>query len=493
MKLFANTGNSKREWEKLLRLSVSISPETRVAYTDSDTLGSGGRLSWQEGDKLLLAGYDGATFMGSEIFEWVAGDRFTGTTVSGATTYKAYYPGEKVMLDANGNVQLAGTFWQQTQSGDNSTAHLRNSLLLFDETANAITETFKLISKSSIIRFNLEGVPADVGLLSNLIWSVETTAGVTKSMALNVTGVTFSAAKDNLTAFLSFDPAVIGIAANGRVKITLYGGKSYQWTTTVADEKNYTVGKRYKAAVNSGWTEMPVNYGINPLSYVAEYNVNPAGDGFVTDLTACNVSGYFVWQDAVDRFHTRNDIAGYHLPSSEEWFSIVPKYVDPGYITFLDTISYNSITENVIVKNESITMFSDFRNTGSPGNSSPSYALRYKGTDWVSAWKYEFVSDGNNSHMKITSRAVAPSVTISQVADPTFWSSGQGNDVVRYFPASGYESSPGSASYVGSNGIFWASTEYNNDIAWNMGFGANKARTYTTLKSNGFSVRLFQN
>jgi len=715
--------------DKMVTISATIPPDTRVSYTDSDIPDNGGTLAWETGDTLLLAGYDGTTYKGSNKFHWKGGDSFEGLEVTGATTYKAYYPGEKVTLDANGNVQLAGTFWQQTQSGDNSTAHLRNSLLLFDETANAINETFNLTLKSSIIRFNLEGVPADVGSLGNLIWSVETTAGVTKSMALNVTGVTFSAAKDNLTAFLSFDPAVTGIAANGRVKITLYGSKSYQWSTTVADGKSYAIGNRYKAAVNSGWTEMPVGYGINPLSfvaeynvnpagngfvtdltacnvsgyfvwqdavdrfhtrndiagyhlpsseewfgivpeyihtfyvyfkkggdhdditenvtvnsqsftmtsdfrqpggnicyalrykgtnmrsawkyefvsdgnnthmkvtsrnvapsvtvsqvadptfwssgqgndvvryfpaggiemspgspsyvggwgyfwastefkdpnsawymtfgssfggsaghvkthglsvrlfvndaptpptptplsYVAEYNVNPAGNGFVTDLTACNVSGYFVWQDAVDRFHTRNDIAGYHLPSSEEWFGIVPRYVDPGYINFLDTISYNNVTENVIVKNESITMFSDFRNTGSPGNSSPSYALRYKGTDWVSAWKYEFISDSNNTHMKITSRGVAPSVTISQVADPTFWSSGQENDVVRYFPASGYESPPGSAYYVGSNGIFWTSTEHNDTVAWNMGFGANRTRTYTTLKSNGFSVRLIQN
>ena len=47
--------------------------------------------------------------------------------------------------------------------------------------------------------------------------------------------------------------------------------------------------------------------------------------------------------------------------------------------------------------------------------------------------------------MKITSRRVAPSVTIGNISDNNgaFWNTGQENDVVRYFPASGYQSSTG--------------------------------------------------
>lgn len=475
-----NPIGSEQEKGKMVTISATIPPDTRVSYTDSDIPGNGGTLTWQTGDTLLLAGYDGTIYKGSNKFHWKGGDSFEGLEVTGATTYKAYYPGERVTLDANGNVQLAGTFWQQTQSGDNSTAHLRHSLLLFDETAHAINQTFDLTLKSSIIRFNLDGVPADVGSLGNLIWSVETTAGVTKSMALNVTGVTFSAAKDNLTAFLSFDPAVTDIAANGRVKITLRGGKSYQWNTTVAAGKNYTIGNRYKAAVNSGWTEMPVTYGLTPLSFVAEYNVNPAGDGFVTNLTACTGSGYFNWNAA----QTIN-IAGYHLPSLEEWRGIV---APPTHIYFNNNgYTVDNVSETVKVNGTSYTSTNDYRNVGNK-----TYALRYKGTNWVSAWKYEYISDGNNTHMKITSRGVASSVTISQVADPTFWSSGQENDVIRYFPASGFESSSGSPYDVGCNGIFWSSTENYHSEAWNLAFVVNG--TYMAndpIKTTKHTVRLF--
>jgi hypothetical protein len=44
-------------------ISATIPAETRVAY-DDDRL----TLSWQNGDTLLLAGYDGTTYKGSEKF-----------------------------------------------------------------------------------------------------------------------------------------------------------------------------------------------------------------------------------------------------------------------------------------------------------------------------------------------------------------------------------------------------------------------------------------
>jgi hypothetical protein len=319
---------------------------------------------------------------------------------------------------------LAADFWQQTQNGNGMTDHLRYKLLLFDKNANALDQTFSLALKSDILRFTLGGIPQDVGTLRSLIYTVETATGVFKSLQLNVNGVTFSSALDTLTAFLAFDPAGVKIAEDGEVKITLIGDKAYKWSNTIVSGMLYVAGKRYTANVSGTWTEI-----VNPLSYVAEYNVNQAGDGFVTNLTSCTGSGYFTWNNALNI-----NISGYHLPSNQEWFGIVPQA--PGYVRFNATTSYDNITENVIVQGDPITMTSDFRTPKSP--SLTSYALRYKGTDMVSAWKYEYVSNSNNTHLKITSRIVAPSVTINDIANNAFWSTNTGNDVVRYFPASGY-------------------------------------------------------
>ena len=466
---------------KIVTISATIPPETRVAYDDTDR-----SLSWQTGDTLLLAGYDGTTYKGSKKFHWTGGDSFQGTEVPGATTYKAYYPGNVITLDNNGNVQLPVYFWQQTQDGNNSTAHLRNKLLLFDENANPITQRFSLALKSSIIKLDLSGIPQQVGELDQIIYTLETASGVFKSVPLNVAGVTFSATVSSITAFLAVDPAVIKIAANGKVIIRLKGDKLYQWTQSVALGKDYVAGHRYTGAVSSGWADI-----TTPLYYVAEYNVNEAGTGFVTDLIACEVSGYFNWSNAVTHFNTNKIISGYHLPSIEEWQGIVPLYANQVYCVCFDSAPSNdNITENVVVQGQSITMTGDFSH---PGNN-VSYALRYKGTDMVSAWKYEYISDGNNTHMTITSRRVSSSVTIDDITENNgaFWNSGNENDIVRYFPASGYYE--GSLRKdLGTNGYFWSSTKKGTDFAFAMTFRSSDASSSSGgyWKTKRYTVRLF--
>jgi hypothetical protein len=227
---------------------------------------------------------------------------------------------------------------------------------------------------------------------------------------------------------------------------------------------------------------------LNPLSLVAEYNVNPAGDGFVTSSTACNVSGYFTFDEAISKFSDIT-ISGkqYHLPSIEEWRSIVPK--NWKHVQFQDTESHDDISETVTVQGESITMTSDFR-TGVEG---VSYALRYKGTDLVSAWRYEYISDGNNTRMKVTSRSLKgqTGVTVDEIAKPSFWNDNAGNDVIRHFPASGFYWW-GSLYSVGTNGDFWSSSPLSSSGAWNMLFYSSYAFSSNYGDRNrGFTVRLF--
>ncbi|MBP7754099.1 MAG: hypothetical protein KA074_02450 [Bacteroidales bacterium] len=221
--------------------------ETRVAYTDSTR-----KLTWESNDQILLAGYDGSSFLGSETFTYSGtGDTFNGTSVAGATTYRAYYPAGAITLDDFGNVQLSATFWQQTQSGNNSTAHLSDKLLLIDEIANAIDETFNLILKSDIIKFDLSDIPINLGVLNQLIWTIEGTTGQTRSMTLNMNGI--SSGTTCLTAYLAFAPAAMRITAGDKVKITLIGDDTYEWNTIVTNNKTYVSGNRYTANVAGPW------------------------------------------------------------------------------------------------------------------------------------------------------------------------------------------------------------------------------------------------
>ena len=63
------------------------------------------------------------------------------------------------------------------------------------------------------------------------------------------------------------------------------------WYMTFGSEGSAGHVKTHGLSVRLFVNDAPTAY-PTPLSYVAEYNVNPAGNGFVTDLTACNVSGY---------------------------------------------------------------------------------------------------------------------------------------------------------------------------------------------------------
>jgi len=357
---------------------------------------------------------------------------------------------------------------------------------LWDTEANSINQTFNLALKSSIIKLDLSGIPEDAGKLYQLIYTVETASGVFKSVSIDVTGVTFSASTSSLTAFLSFDPTVMtNTVAGGKVIIRLKGNKLYQWSQIVTLGKEYAAGNCYTGAVSSGWADI-----TTPLYYVAEYNVIQAGDSFVTDLTSCSGSGYFNWNDADSLF--RNTTIGglnYHLPSDSEWFGIVPKYVKTGYyVHFKTEYSYDDVYESVKVRSEFFNVYSNFRTT--PNNIS--YALRYRNTVWYSAWRYEYIADGNNTHMKITSRKVASSVTVGAIAQESFWASDTEKDIVRYFPASGYESS-GSYSYQGERGYFWSSTAHssNNSYAWYMLFNTDRSYSNNTPKIFKNTVRLF--
>jgi len=237
------------EGGKTVTITATIPTETRVSYSDY-TL----KLKWEYYDKILLVGYNGTTYKGSEIFTYSGTDyTFTGTPVPGATTYKAYYPAAAITLDDFGNVQIAADFLKQKQTGNNSTTHIGRKLILCDTITNALNQTFELVSQSSIIKFVLKNIPYTIGNIKKLIWTVQTKPeGNNRSAILDISNV--NPGTPSLTAYLAFDPTAMKIAANGMVKITLIGDQPYEWSTTVDNLRTYDAGKRYTATVNNDWT-----------------------------------------------------------------------------------------------------------------------------------------------------------------------------------------------------------------------------------------------
>lgn len=228
-----------------------------------------------------------------------------------------------------------------------------------------------------------------------------------------------------------------------------------------------------------------------PLAYLAEYNVNPEGTDFVT-TQALDVSGYFSYEDAVDKF-TNITIAGkkYHLPSKEEWMAILPVSAEPDHVSFSEQRTHSDIREDVSIAGESISSTNDYQ---SNGNGSV-YALRYKGTNYVSAWRYEYTTLNGGRVMKITCRSLqnkSTLPTLEEIAASEFWDTNNGEDVVRYFPAAGFIDSEDEPFGESSAGYYWSSTKHNMWYSWNALFGKEYACTYQGESSNRFSIRLFE-
>jgi len=395
----------EQEGGKMVTIIVKMPAETRVAYEDSNTPGLGGTLTWETGDMLLLAGYDaGGTYIDCALFEYDRGNSFTGTEVKGADTYKAYYPAGAIVLDNNGNVQLADNFWQQTQSGNNTTAHLRNKLLLFDEVANTINQTFNLELKNDIIRFNLSNIPSGVGTLQKLIWTVETVAGGNTQWAtLNVTNV--SSGTTSLTAYLAFDPAVTKIGAGGKVKITLIGdNSSYEWwSNPIANEKTYDPGKRYYASVSGTWTPAQAKF-----SYLIEHVWN----GYTHQIWQHAASSFspanltIDWGDGTTTpipqgASLSNPIASHTYTNDGDYtVTIYSDQVDPS-LKQMPQITFNSNITNEEVPSAVLTPFpnmaaEDFSSCfhRSPLSSIPADLFRYntQATNFTSCFEYIYLT-----------------------------------------------------------------------------------------------------
>ncbi len=278
-------------------ISASI-PEnsTRLAFNDANVTSGTNTLLWESGDALQVVGMSGSTKQGNQSYGIQTGANsksatFSGTPISGSTSYNIYYP-SNVTVDAAGNATLGMD--GQSQSGDNTTTHLKNYIFLAKTGVTAITQPVQLAMQNSIMKFALSGLPSDLGTLTRLTWIVETATG-TQTLSLGLSGVTISASKTDLTAFLCFNPAVMNIKAGGLFTVVLEGSKSYQASHTFTTAKTYDISKRYTVTINgtaangtTAWTETEdvINYtqadaaatGVEPTLNNGVYEINTAAN-----------------------------------------------------------------------------------------------------------------------------------------------------------------------------------------------------------------------
>ncbi len=243
-----------------------------------------------------------------------------------------------------------------------------------------------------------------------------------------------SAVKTSMT-FNIYPPEIGGVkkfhegyAYNAVVKLTdknkTGGSTGYDWDNGgVLPINNHTVNDEHNCPEN-------ITGGKTPLDFLAEYNVNyaPAGqralrtshsfpqtidgenpwDDKTLVLTA-NDAGIYTWAEATALFNGSNPaLASYKLPSAKQWLSIVPEESQNGSQLGLGRVRplQTKITRCEVgssgVKNytdESIII-------DEGGAYKVAYALRFKGTEWESAWRYSLEGTQQEENLKLKIQSV---------------------------------------------------------------------------------------
>lgn len=262
-----DTGNNPEKQNGKMTIHVAAgqeAPGTRVAYDDSKVdAGQSNVLTWQTDDKLTVVRMNAGTYMDHKddyLYKGKDGDTagsFEGTEITAeGDNWAVYYPNTVTVSTKDGTPTLRMT--GQAQAADNSTAHLKNYMLLAATNLPNLNDGFSLEMKSSIMKFVLVDVPEKVGKLKRLKWTVETATGSTRNITLDFAkgAVDFGNGNSTLTAYLAFMPQEMEVKAGGKFSVMLTGDKSYQTEITMADAKTYEAGKRYTAEMGSaGWQQ----------------------------------------------------------------------------------------------------------------------------------------------------------------------------------------------------------------------------------------------
>ena len=331
----------------------------------------------------------------------------------------------------------------------------------------------------------------------------------------------------------TFDPALpaASFAANTRYHYTLnlrHTGITLETEITPWDD--YTAGGTDPVTIVDNPGVAPRNIKMNPLWYVAEYDMTNAPSATTLTMGLSLSEGYFyTWADAMSTFCTQTSsiktyyngykrIQGYegtyHLPVYGEYLSILPG--DRTNIFGFDSGSGTYKASNITA------IFGFDSNTQTAGVADASYwkkisakeihAIRFLGTPYCSAWKYELLggfSSSDKGYLRISATLIDVVQNSSAAASSWYaanWDAVQfGNDPYtmqqRTFYAKGYRNGSSGASantVVGTNGDYLSATDY-NDIggdqsgsAMALHFVSNSTFVGTDGKTGGFPVRLFR-
>jgi hypothetical protein len=426
------------------------------------------------------------------------------------------------------NVTKTGT-GTVTYSLDNNTcgATISGSTITFTESGNVrVTATvadddyYTYATKSVSYVLTVNGATGNISLASNsgsVRAGESTTITVSSCHGGTLSAVATSGATDRITSITGPVNDIFTVSTNGT------SGATVTLTITCGANEHYAESSTtYTLTINP-----TKDIKLLPLYFVAPYNINnAAGNTFASSHTA---GYYFNWTDAMTKFAYqstsydtyRNASKGpnnsWHLPVRSEWWSIVPGNT-AGSGDYIQDFDSGSGT----YKGSYITPKWGYDATTKAGVSESSYwkkvsnteirAIRFLGTEYCSAWKYELLgsfSQSSRGYLRVSATLIDKVSNTSSAASTWYannWNSVFfGNDeskyaVQRIFYALGYcdKGSGPTTGYITSGftdyrGWYWAATEANDGSGYILHLlsGSGSTIHYGGGKNHGFNVRLF--
>lgn len=298
---------------------------------------------------------------------------------------------------------------------------------------------------------------------------------------------------------------VITLKGAGTAKITLnISGNNYQY-----DDYSFTVD------VKSG--------PVLPIMYVGPHNMGTSSAMASTDNSSA--SCFWTWDESgfngFDMYNLKKngltvDGIHYHLPSNAEWLSIVPPSGNLAFTTeqiktgvsdsgvkFEVTTSKSSNTSDAdYTFGQSLSSTSDYYSNGS----GTVYALRFKGTNYCCAYRYDYLSNSSAANIALTGNRGGYSLLIRVIyignANKTQaelmaldWDHPEFKITL---PCSGYQGvgTPAGTGWGGSMsggyGYYWSAT---TSTSGHYGLYIYNGGAYSSnnwSNANSYSVRLFR-
>ena len=275
---------------------VSIDKRSRVSYEDAAVDKDAAPFKWEAGDQLMLVNKANPSQYVTLDLETGAGTAqasFKGNIIEGVDKYEIYYTrvGHHLKyIDGIWDVDYSA----QTQTANNSTAHLKDYLFMQGQLQGSDATTFTaenlkdaqivMNTKNTVVRFDLDTISAGLGKLSALEWILNAGDANEESHTLKLNG---NAEVAKFTAFLCFTPkAALGNGKKVQVKLTDDLKHTVLYEAQAGRDVTYAASKRYIATVN-----FP--------SYVWNFDDNQ----FPADWVCFTGNGYF--QDGW--LHLKND------------------------------------------------------------------------------------------------------------------------------------------------------------------------------------------